>query len=227
MRLLWILLLSTGSLLSETTIVHNGTIVGSVKKISNPSPMSVRKKIPVNGFSTVNFKLPASITLNTHSDKNMIILEIDENFVDDVEVYVENQKLYIKPSRTIQTNLPIKLFVYSKKGINEIEVNSTINLDIHNLDEAHFKLITRGVNKINFNHGKINDLSIQADGNYKIDLNQLSIKRASIQAKGIGSVELTVSDFLNVNLAGLAKVYYFGEPTIKQSIKGLSILKRR
>jgi len=227
MKLLSILFLLTFTLLAETYIVHNSSIVENIKTVNTKPIKLIKKDFLLTKFSKLNLNLPATFILNTHSDKNVVTLSIDEHFLDAIDIYIKNQRLYIASAKSIRTSLPIKIIIDCKDGIEEIVMNSSVGLDVNNLNETNLKLSLKGINKTNFYNGKIDNLTIYAEGNYEVNLNEVKIKQAFIEAKGIGKIDLSVSTILNVNLAGLVKVYYLGQPIIEQSLKGLSKLERR
>jgi len=229
MQLLLVFLISFSTLVAETYIINSSNVIKNMNSVKHSKTQKLIKKeiLFLEDFTKLNLHIPATFIVYTHSKKNMITMEIDEEFADAINTYITNKVLMVEASKNILTKLPINITIYCREGIKKILTNSAMKLEISGVKESHFELIANGISKIKFNQGTIDNLTIHSKGTYSLDLKQIDAKNVFIKAKGIGKIKLQVSDFLEVKLFNLAKVYYSGQPKIKQSLKGLSKLNRR
>ena len=223
MKLLLVSLISFSTLVAETYVINNS----SITKHSATHKLIKKEILLLEKFSKLSLNTPATFTLHTHSKKNMITVEIDEEFQDAIDTNITNKVLMVEVSKNIVTKLPINITIYCREGINKISTDSSVKLEISGVKESSFELVTKGISKIKFNQGSIDNLSIRSKGIYQLNFKAIKAKNVFVNAKGIGKIELDVSDSLEVNLSNLAKVYYSGQPKIKQNLKGLSKLNRR
>jgi hypothetical protein len=66
--------------------------------------------------------------------------------------------------------------------------------------------------------GNVKDLSVILAGAGNFSGHQLKSKTAKVVLSGVGSVQLWVTDELDVTIAGVGSVEYFGSPAIKQTV---------
>ena len=68
--------------------------------------------------------------------------------------------------------------------------------------------------------GVVRDLSVSLGGIGVIDAAELKTDQASINVGGLGRVTVVVRDSLDINLAGPARVGYYGNPKITEALVG-------
>lgn len=211
---------------AETFVIGNNTTIDGIQYNSSSKFISKTKNIKAS-FSKIDINLVANFTINTHSNYNNVIIKMDDKNIDNLSIYVQNNKLYIRASKDIVTNLPITITINCNGIINNILSKGISEININNLNENDFTLSVDGDSEIKFKDGNINNLKLNAKGNYKIDFSDVKVKKASIIATDLGEINLNVSNSLDVKLFDMAEVFYVGSPKITQEIKDMSQLERR
>jgi hypothetical protein len=227
MRFLLIPILLTSSVLSDTYIrnsVISNSVIGdnfsSIKEYS--STLSTKNIIPKGKFSKIEIKFPAKLTITKSSFSN-IKLKMDKNFIDNIFFKVYNDTLHIYTDSSISTRLKTEI-VINAKFLEMLKVGGTTNAYIKGFNVSSFKLLVSGTAKVTFLSGSINRLSLQSSGTSKINLDKIYVNQATIESRGTSKTIINVSEKLNVNLSGIAKVQYFGNPRIQKKTKGLGKL---
>jgi len=229
MKFLFIPILLSSSLLSETYIknsVIKESVIGDNFSFSEQKQSSFESKniLLKKKFMKIVVNVPANIQIE-NAPKSQINLKIDKDFIQNLSFKVDNDTLYIDKVATINTRLPIDIVLYHKK-FNELEVRSTSRVVIKDFDLVKLKLFVSGTSKVLFLSGSIDDLVLNSEGTSKINLDNISIKNAVIKSKGTSKTKITVDGSLNVDLSGISKVEYKGNPKIQQRVKGLAKLRK-
>ncbi len=227
MRLLLIPILLTSSILSDTyiknSVISNSIIGDNFSSIDRSSSTFGSKHIrPRAKFSGIEIKFPAKLTVVKSSTPN-IKLKMDKKFIDNILFKVYNDTLHIYTDSSINTNLKTEIIVQTE-SLNMLKVGGTTAVDIKGFTLQNFKLFVSGTAKVTFLSGSINHLFLQSEGTSRISLEKIYVKRARVVSKGTSKITINVNETLNVNLSGISKVKYFGNPTIQKRIKGLGKL---
>ena len=230
MRFLLIPILLTSSAFPDTYIknsVIRNSIIGDnlshTQQTEQSSASSTTKHvIPHGKFSKIEIKFPAKLRIE-QSSKPDIKLKMDKNFIDNILFKVYNDTLHIYTDSSINTRLQTEIVVHTQL-LNMLTIGGTTYADIQGFNSTNFKLRASGTSKVTFSSGSITNLTLNSEGTSKINLEQIRVKYASIISKGTSKTTINVSEDLNVNLSGISKVRYFGNPKIQKRIKGLGKL---
>ena len=188
----------------------------------------ITKEIKVTNFKGLFLDLPAKFIFYPRQRNNSVILKIDKNFLNTVEIKVHEKNLSIKSIKNINTSLPITIIINSTdEGLEDIFLEGISELIITYIKSEHLSLRSSGITQVDFEYGKIDQLSMEIEGEYTIKFTDVDIKKALIKAEDIGEITLNVSTFLDVQLSDIAQVSYSGEAKIIQKIEDLSELKKR
>lgn len=123
------------------------------------------------------------------------------------------------------------------KALKELEVAGAADIEVNHIrtDSLTLKLIGAsnvkvmdlkastlhteipGAGKIRID-GTVKDQTIMLAGAANFSGHELESKTARVTLSGVGSAQLWVTDELDVSIAGVGSVEYFGFPTIKQSL---------
>jgi hypothetical protein len=63
-------------------------------------------------------------------------------------------------------------------------------------------------------------VDIDTSGAARIDTHRLHASQAVVDSKGVSTVDLSVSDTLNVTISGPSHVTYAGDPVVNKTING-------
>ena len=129
------------------------------------------------------------------------------------------------------------------KDIVELGSIGTGLIEIDELDTENLRIMKSGTGSISIGTLTANDLMVNADGtgdielagtvaNQELDLKgtgdydapDLESQTASVGVTGTGSVVLWILDSLDVEIVGISKVSYYGNPEVTQNITGTGSL---
>ncbi len=91
------------------------------------------------------------------------------------------------------------------------------NLKVMNLRADSLRTEIPGAGKVRID-GKVKDQTVILAGAGNFSGHDLESRTARVTLSGVGSVQLWVTDELDVTIAGVGSVEYFGTPAIKQSV---------
>ena len=226
MKRLFIPLLLT-SFASSDTYIHNSVITNSIigNNISNTGKHSslINKQIILNkNFHKIHVNFPLELNIQKRFKKN-INLQIDKNFKNNISFKVYNDTLYINLIGSINTRLRTKVTI-DTGSLDELTVGNTTHANIKGFNSQSLKLSVSGTAKVNFLSGSIENLFLEAKGTSKIHLEKIAISNATIIATGTSKTVINVNNHLDVDLSGVSKVKYLGNPSIKKKLNRLGKL---
>jgi hypothetical protein len=227
MKILLTSLLFTSLVLSDTyiknSVITNSIIGGNFSSSTGESSSLISKNIVLNKhFTKISINLAGNIRIEK-SQKSQLKLTLDEKILDKLSFKVYDDTLYLDRIANINTRLPIDIVLYVN-SFKELSVHSTARLNIRGFDLSSLSLFTFGTSKVTFISGSIRDLFLDSRGTSKINLKDIYVKNVVIKAKGTSKIEINLDGSLNVDLSGISKVKYRGNPKIKKSIRNLAKL---
>ena len=227
MKRLFIPLILT-SFASSDTYIHNSVITNSMigSNISSNSGKHfslINKQIILEeNFSKIHVNFPLELSIKKRI-KNDIKVKIDKNFKNNISFKVYNDTLHINRIGNINTRLRTKVTI-GTSSLNELTLGSTTHANIEGFNSKNLKLSVSGTAKVNFLSGSIENLFLESKGTSRIHLEKIPINNATIIASGTSKIVINVNDNLNVNLSGVSKVKYLGNPSIKKKLNRLGKL---
>lgn len=108
----------------------------------------------------------------------------------------------------------------------EIHASGSVNFICNNFSCSDIGVSVSGSARLNLS-GTGDTLDVKASGSCKINAKDFTLKRASLHASGSVHAELSLSERLRVDASGSARVYYWGNPSVEQSVSGSAHIERR
>jgi hypothetical protein len=198
-------------------------VIGSNVSYSNNTGTLSTKNINLQKhFNAININLPAKVEIK-YSSKRSISITMEKKFIDNISTSVSNNILEIHSINSIHSRFNINITI-NTPSLEMLEVRSTAKVVLNNFNLQNFKLSTAGTSNVTFLSGEIQNFFLNSEGTSKINLEAIDIKNATIVSRGISKTRIKVTNNLNVELSNIAKVMYYGNPTIKKSLIGLGKL---
>jgi hypothetical protein len=196
---------------------------GRFAEISGSGKRELQKRT-VAPFTSISTEGAFTIEVTCQKDVSLEV-EGDDNVLPFVTTEVGSNILRIKNTKNYSTNEPVK-FKISVPNLEGLSVNGAGHIEIKNLNNDKFEIDTNGAPTI-VASGNTKMIDVGANGAGKIDAHNLHASRGVVDSKGVASVDLDVSDQLDVTISGPAKVTYRGDPTVNKTIHGPGKVERR
>ena len=196
----------------------------------NPQGVRGRGNIESRDFDVENF---AAINISgvyevvwQQSETASATIEMYENLFEYVEVSVRENTLHVDSRRAINirnndTVPRIYLYSPSLEMVNFYGALHAENWDT--VQTESFSLSVSGAASADIDFD-VQTLDVDLSGAGDLDLTG-NIDTANIVLSGAGNIEIDVSNYLNVNISGVGRVRYGGNPTITRDISGLGTLE--
>jgi len=216
MKLIFTMFIATIFMFGDSYSVNFGVKGSSniVKKVKDPAPK----------FEKVSIDLAIDVKI-IKSNRNLIVLETDDNIIDKINLFIRHNTLFISSNDSI---VPTKLSVLmGMKSLKEIRAYgaSNIKIDKFNLDKLILDI--NGASDVTFINTNMKDLIVRADGTFRVEFDKSSVADSVyIRADGAGDLLLSVKSMLGVDVAGAVNVKYRGNPKIEKSISGVASLAK-
>ena len=192
---------------------------GEKKQDANPGVMvsHVRDK---GDFSVVVLNGDAELVI-TPADTTGIRIEADSMIINKVQTKIKDNVLTIDYKKEAHTKKTVKIFV-SIIQIDRLECNGTVTLTTTEPIESD-SLVCKisGAGKYTL-LGSAEKEYIEISGAAEVHGFDLQTSSCRVKISGSGKVETSVSDTLDVTIAGIGNVVYKGKPeVINKKISGL------
>jgi hypothetical protein len=107
----------------------------------------------------------------------------------------------------------------SSDALNTIQITGSSDVKLGRVDHHQFAVEVNGSGDIEAT-GTVENLIMSIEGSGDAHLFDLHARTANVTLEGDGDAELSVSDRLNVKIAGSGDVRYRGHPVVQQSVAG-------
>jgi len=219
--------------------IRNEVIRGTGERVSQSFPFDNFTGVELSGSGVVNFH---------HSETNSITVTMYENLFDYLEMNVRSGTLDIGFRRGVG----IELGEYGKQidiyapMLERLDVSGSFTTGYWDtIYASSFSVDISGFGSFSFNmqvdtleidasgaatfelSGVADDVNIVSSGFGNINAAYLQAQDARIDISGSSTVEIAVSDNLDVTLSGFGGVRYIGTPTVTQSISGFGTVEQR
>ena len=204
----------------------------------------------VRDFDEIQMRLGGKVFV-TQGDKNEVILEGDEDYLDDIETEVKSGRLIIKDRRErswkfwdrgsdrLTVYITIKEFKgayvsgsgdiigQSKFTVDDFTASVSGSGDIELAVEADYvSSRISGAGNIEFS-GKSNKAKLSISGSGKYFAEKMVVGDYNISMSGSGRGSVNVEGELDVRISGSGKVYYMGNPTgVNSSVAGSGTVRK-
>ncbi len=199
------------------------------------------KDFDVKDFSKLVFSGIGKIIIE-QGDKESLYVEAEDNVINNIKVKTFKNKLDISFKKGILTVVPTKdiIFHLTVKDLDEIIISGAGSIDCDNLTASDLSIISSGAGNINLNitvesldidisgagkvevSGNVVEQSLNISGAGSYNAKDLSSEKCDINISGAGKAVVRVNKELDVKISGIGSVEYYGNPSVKQIISGIS-----
>jgi hypothetical protein len=233
-------LLITGILL--ITACSFGTSQDS-RQIITGSGNLIAESREVSGFDGVSHTGIGRVII-TQGDHELLTIEADDNLIEYITSEVKNGTLELGFDENVRFDSTSSItFTVGARDIVEIGSTGTGVIEIDELGTENLLILKTGTGSISIGALTATDLVVNADGTGNIELagkvvNQeldltgtgdydapdLESQTATVSVTGTGGVVIWVLDSLDVEITGISKLSYYGNPEVTQNITGTGSL---
>jgi len=224
--------------MKKKLVVYSLLLTGIATVLSgcsfNINPQGVRgsgeiesRDFDVENYTAVNISGVYEVVWQ-ESETASVTIEMYENLFEFLEVSVQGDTLHIDSSRAINVRnndvLP-RLYLYSP-SLEAVSFYGALTAE--NWDTVHaqnFSLNVSGAASADLDLN-VEMLDVNLSGAGDLDLTG-NIETAHLVVSGAGNIDIDVINYLNVNLSGVGRVRYGGNPTITRNISGIGTLEQR
>jgi hypothetical protein len=180
----------------------------------------------VSGFTAVELGGNGDVTVQQNGTESLTI-SAEENLLPLLtsEVVDGTLKLGIKDNAQLNSTQPITYQV-TVKNLSGLTLGGSGNQTATGVKTASLVVRVAGSGSVTTS-GTADAQEIQMAGSGTYRGSGLASKTASINSAGSGTVELAVSDKLDVKIVGSGSVTYSGSPQVTQSIRGSGTLRKQ
>jgi len=185
-----------------------GTVTETFENIDISGAFEVIVKCGVE--NTINIDAPEEL-------KEYVIKEIRDNTL---YIYIANNKKNVhNKSINIKINIGIK-------DLKHVNLSGACSLTINDIKNDNLEIDASGANDIHLN-GETKNLSVELSGACNLDAKEFITSKVKITLSGATDAIVNVTDELNVEVSGVSKVKYIGNPSkITKDISGMSSLEK-
>ena len=179
------------------------------------------------------------------SDDHDVTITVDENLIEEVNVYVRGSKLVIESERLIDSPDGVKIEIpangikalFSSGASNivskdlirseelEIVLSGAGKMDLR-LDVEEVTLDLSGAALVYF-EGVAKSLDVDMSGAGSLEADEFEVVDCKIEISGVGSAIVNVSGTLDAQVSGLGKVEYIGNPkSVKGDVSGVGNIEK-
>jgi hypothetical protein len=180
----------------------------------------------VSGFTAVELAGNGDVTVQQSGTESLSI-SAEENLLPLLtsEVVDGTLKLGIKDNAQVNSTKPITYQV-TLKDLSGLTIGGSGNQTVTGVKTASLLVRVAGSGTVTTS-GSADAQDIQMAGSGTYRGSGLASKTASVNSAGSGTVELAVSDKLDVKIIGSGSVSYSGSPQVTQSILGSGTLRKQ
>lgn len=172
------------------------------------------EKIHFNGAGTVNLTFGESSSLEVSGDDNLLPL---------IETKVENGKLVISPTESINPKSKL-VFNVVVVDLKEVTVAGAASMDIEEAASDSLKIQVSGAAEVT-GSGAVDQLDISISGAGSIGLKEMKSKDLKISVSGAASATVYASESLDAKLSGVGSISCHGNPeNVEKSTSGLGTI---
>jgi hypothetical protein len=213
------------------TLSYSGCVGSCIQGSGNK--VSQERNIP--SFTSVSFSGEGNVNI-IQDGTTKLKLTGDDNILDNVETYVQDDVLYIRPKQCYLESIDAYVNMgtvrsVSLNGSGNIIGGTKITSDdlalrisgsgkiMAGLEAKKLRVSVSGSGESTL-IGTADDFSYDLSGSGKLSAFKLAVKRGRITLSGSGSTETTAQETLDVTISGSGTVYYTGNATVSQTVSG-------
>ncbi len=170
------------------------------------------------------------------SETESLTIEAEPKVLQRIETEVLNGRLTIRPDRSFQTREPITYFL-SIKELTGIELAGAGRVEVAQLSSDQLRIDGSGAGAVVIDSLTANTLEVTVAGNVQAELAgtvdsqtvvvsdaasyaaaDLASQIASVTASGASEATVNVSESLDAQVSGAARVEYIGDPAVTEDV---------
>jgi putative autotransporter adhesin-like protein len=211
----FVLLMLLISLAAGCHRIHDG-VAGSGKLERTRRDVPAFTSISTEGAFDIEIVCQKPQSLDIQGDDNILPL---------ISTEVSNNVLRIRSLRAYSVSEPITLKI-AVPNLEGLSVSGAGTLEISGLQNEKLEIDANGAPTIKVS-GETKVLDIDTNGAGKIDTHKLRATRAVVDSKGVSRVEVYAAEQLDVTVAGPSRVFYQGNPVVKQTVHGPGSVEKK
>jgi len=203
-------------LLTIPLIGCNGAFHSSIEGNGN----SIEKNFSVDEFSVVDASHAFEVEISVGGETSVKI-EIDENLMKYVEVYVKDNTLYLGVENNVNINGKMKATI-STPNLNGVDVSGACKIDVAGIKSDKFSIDMSGACKGTF-AGNTKILSIDLSGATKLNTSELKATNVTVDVSGASKCSVYSSESLSADASGASTIVIYGDPAkVETDLSGAS-----
>jgi hypothetical protein len=178
----------------------------------------IKKTIDRSFPNRINLlEITGPLTVNVISDhiEQHVKITADENLLDLIKTIPHGNKLVIFPEKQICSNIGLTIDI-TVSTLLGLVTNTAGEVNVSGINTQHFSLVSLDSEDISL-AGQAYQLTAEVSGDNNLNAGNLQTRESCLNISGSGMTHIRVSERLDVNIEGLADVYYSGDP--RQIIK--------
>lgn len=156
-------------------------------------------------FDRIDVSGVFEVTLTIEEGPPSVVVTVDDNFVDDLDVRVRDDRLHIGFDSGSYDFDVQPTAVVTVASLNDIDVSGASSLTASDLTGEELKIDVSGASSF-VGTGTVATVTIDASGASDVDLVGLSVSTAEIDASGASNIELGSADRVSGDLSGASSL---------------------
>lgn len=190
------------------------------------SGSNVTESRSVSGFHTLNASGNGHFKIDRNGTESFEIT-MDDSLLPYMDIRVSNGTLYVQPKANVTlVNDHGYTVTLSARDLDAITLQGNTNALVQGIETPLWKAELNGNNFIEL-EGSAARQQIEIAGNARYDAQNLASQQAVVNAEGNTSVVVRVSDELEANAQGLARIEYIGAPLVREKVESMASVKQR
>jgi len=174
----------------------------------------------ISAFKQLTITVPATVIFNNNS-ATLLAITADDNILPLIKSSVDGDHLRIETTGSFNTQHKLKITLGTKQ-LQQLNLSSTINLTLNQLQGERFTLSAEGQSHVNGN-GNLDNLVIHLSGSHQLNFKNIQSNHVSLTTEGSNNVTLEANESLGMNLSGIATIRYSGKPnSINKQVFGIA-----
>jgi len=147
-------------------------------------------------------------------------IEGDDNILPLIKTEVRDGVLHIGSPKAYSARQPVSVRI-ALPSLESIANNGAGKVQVSNLKNDAFEIHSMGATSLNA-AGQTKSVKIETSGAGKIDTSDLHAEKAEVSISGAASVDVYATEQLDVNVSGVGRVTYSGNPkTVNKNVSGV------
>ncbi|MBL8148389.1 MAG: DUF2807 domain-containing protein [Blastocatellia bacterium] len=198
-------------------LTNKDSVKGSGKITSQKRTLAPFDSVETEGIYSLTFVCQDDEDVEITGDDNILPLIITE---------VKNRTLRIKQEKDISPTQTLKVKIANPE-LQKIRLEGAGKADITNLQNENFNIEVEGASSIKAS-GQTKTLNINVEGAATVDVKDLRSEKAFVKSEGAGNIDLFASELLDINMEGVGKINYYGNPkTVNKKISGVGTVNKQ